>query len=266
MRRIHLFEFTDLPWYPQEFRRIQTDYLQFVTSFGSGHKNLIPLFMKAMQCASTTQIVDLCSGAGGPWMELKEHFQKAGLPITIKLTDKYPHPGIIKQWKERATLGIEYFPKSVDAMNVPPQLTGMRTLFEGFHHFAPEQARSILQDAADKKVAIGIFEASLKPPFGWFLLLLAPVTTFISYLLVTPFIKPQTWARFFWTYLVPIVPLVTCWDGVISFLRVYSPPDLRELTDPLQSKEYVWEMGQVSTDTPIFEFTYLLGYPSAIPL
>ena len=62
MRRIHLFEFLDLPWYPQAFRRMQTDYLQFAATLGMGHQNLVPLLAKAMQHASTTKIVDLCSG------------------------------------------------------------------------------------------------------------------------------------------------------------------------------------------------------------
>jgi hypothetical protein len=137
----------------------------------------------------------------------------------------------------------------------------MRTLFEGFHHFRFEQAQSILQDAVEKRVAIGIFEASLKPPLGLFLLLLAPLMTLVSYLLMTPFITPRTLSRFFWTYLVPVVPLATCWDGVISLLRVYSPQDLKELTVPLECEGYIWEIGQASTGTPIFVFTYLLGYP-----
>jgi hypothetical protein len=49
MKRVHLFEFTDLPWYPQTFQRIQTDYLQFVATRGSGHKNLVPLLIKGLQ-------------------------------------------------------------------------------------------------------------------------------------------------------------------------------------------------------------------------
>lgn len=261
MRRIHLFEFTDLSWYPQIFRRIQTDYLQFVATLGSGHKNLIPLFTKAMQHAGTTEIVDLCSGGTGPWMRLQEQFKQAGLFVSIKLTDKYPNPEAVQKWAEASRQGIEYLAEPVDAMKVPHHLKGMRTLFEGFHHFRPEQAKSILQDAVEKKVAIGIFEASLKPPLGLFLLLLAPLMTLVSYLLITPFITPRTLSRFFWTYLVPIVPLVTCWDGVISLLRVYSLQDLKELTDPLQCKDYIWETGQASTGTPLFVFTYLLGYP-----
>lgn len=79
MRRIHLFEFTDQAWYPAAFRRMQTDYLQFAATLGAGHKNLLPLFLKAMQHAGTTQIVDLCSGGSGPWVRLQEHFRQAGM-------------------------------------------------------------------------------------------------------------------------------------------------------------------------------------------
>jgi len=262
MKRIHLFEFTDLPWYPQTFRRIQTDYLQFAATLGSGHKNLIPLFARAMQHAKTTEIVDLCSGGTGPWLRLQEQFQQAGLTVSVKLTDKFPNPQVIQKWSETSRQGIEYLAEPVDATKVPSHLKGMRTLFEGFHHFRPEQAKSILQDAVENKVALGIFEAGLKPPFGVLLFLLAPLMTLISYILMTPFIMPRTLSRFFWTYLIPIVPLATCWDGIISLLRVYSVQELKELTDPLQSTDYTWEAGQASTGTPIFVFTYLLGYPA----
>jgi hypothetical protein len=42
MRRLRLFEFTDMAWYPRPFRRIQTYYLQFVATRGAGHENLVP--------------------------------------------------------------------------------------------------------------------------------------------------------------------------------------------------------------------------------
>lgn len=261
MKRIHLFEFTDQPWYPQTFRQMQTDYLQFAATLGSGHKNLVPLFIKALTHAGTTDIVDLCSGGTGPWIHLQEQLHQAGIKVKIVLTDKYPNPNSIQNWKESSRHGIEYLGESVDAMNVPSHLGGMRTLFEGFHHFQPEEAMAILNDAMDKKVAIGIFEASLKPPLGIFILLMSPIMTILTYLLITPFIKPRKISRFLWTYLIPIVPLATCWDGVVSLLRVYSLEELKGLTTSLQSKDYVWEPGKASTGTPIFEFTYLIGYP-----
>jgi hypothetical protein len=260
MARIHLFEFTDLAWYPRAFRRMQTDYLQFAATLGSGHKYLLPLFQRALQHAGTLEIVDLCSGGTGPWVRLKAQLEQAGLPVRIRLTDKFPNPEAVKRWAGASQTGIEYLAESVDATDAPSRLPGMRTMFEGFHHFRPDQAGRILRDAAEKRTAIGIFEASLKPPLGWFLLLVAPVMTLVSYLLVTPFIKPRTVTRFLWTYLIPLVPLATCWDGVISLLRVYSVRELKELTDSLGCKDYIWEIGQASTGTPLFDFTYLVGY------
>jgi hypothetical protein len=264
VKRIHLFEFTDLPWYPHRFRRMQTDYLQFVSTLGSGHHNLIPLFAKALQHAGTNEIVDLCSGGTGPWMRLQDQLRQAGLNVNIKLTDKYPDAQSIHRWAGSGAQGIEYLSQAVDAMDVPGNLNGMRTLFEGFHHFKPAEARSILQDAYEKGAAIGVFEATLKPPLGTFLLLLAPVSTLFGYLFFTPFIKPRSFARFFWTYLLPVVPLATCWDGIVSMLRVYSTAELQELTEPLRSEDYVWEIGEASTGTPVFVFTYLIGYPEGV--
>jgi hypothetical protein len=259
MKRIHLFEFTDQPWYPQVFRCIQTDYLQFVTTRGAGHQNLIPLFTKALQQAGTLDIVDLCSGATGPWVRLGAQLRQAGLKVEITLTDKFPNSEAAKKWVSQD--GIEYLTEPVDAMNVPGHLKGMRTMFEGFHHFQPEQARLILEDAFENRVAIGIFEASLKLPHGPAIFVLSPLMTLLGYLFATPFIQPRTWSRFLWTYLLPIVPLATCWDGLVSFLRVYSQKDLKALIQPFQSEGYQWEIGQASTGTPLFVFTYLLGYP-----
>ena len=261
MRRLHLFEFTDLPWYPQAFRRMQTDYLQFVATRGSGQAGLVPLLVKAMQRAGTTEIVDLCSGGAGPWRRLQQQLAEAGWPVRIKLTDKYPHPAALRAWATTSQPGVEYVPDPVDALDVPPSLKGMRTLFEGFHHFEPPDARSILRDAFEKRLAIGIFEVRVPPPFGSALLVLAPVSTLLGYLLLTPFIRPRSWSRVLWTYLIPAVPLATCWDGVVSLLRVYSPRDLEVMCGQLRAPDYAWEIGTASTGTPIFEYVYLVGYP-----
>ncbi|MBN1366189.1 MAG: hypothetical protein JW976_15405 [Syntrophaceae bacterium] len=261
MKHIHLFEFIDLSWYPDVFRRMQTDYLQFVASLGSGHQYLIPLFRRALQSIHSNEIVDLCSGGTGPWVHLAGQLEQAGLPVKVTLTDKFPNPESVRKGSAAAPEHIRYLAQPVDAMDVPASLSGMRTLFEGFHHFKPDQAKLILQDAVNKRTAIGIFEASLKPPLGFVLLLLSPLITIASYFLMTPWIKPRSFARFFWTYLVPVVPLATSWDGVISILRTYSPRELTALTASISSEAYHWETGYASTGTPVFSFTYLVGYP-----
>jgi hypothetical protein len=261
MSRIHLFEFTDQSWYPQVFRRIQTDYLQFATTRGAGHQNLIPLFAKALRHSRTLQIVDLCSGGAGPWVQLSARLQQAGWPVTVTLTDKFPSTRVMQPCLASSSDCLRYLSTPVDALNVPDDLPGMRTLFEGFHHFKPTEARRILQDAFEKREAIGVFEASLPAPLAPLIFVLSPWMTLLGYLFATPFIRPPFFSRFLWTYLLPLVPLATCWDGLVSFLRVYAPHQLHALVEPLKSEDYRWEIGQASTGTPLFVFTYLLGYP-----
>jgi hypothetical protein len=45
----------------------------------------------------------------------------------------------------------------------------------------------------------------------------------------------------------PTVQLATCWDGLVSFLRVYSPQELKKMVDTLCVNEYQWEFGQAFT-------------------
>ncbi len=180
--------------------------------------------------------------------------------MSVTLTDKYPHPQALRSLPPGAA-PIVYLPEPVDATRVPSHLRGMRTLFEGFHHFRPEQARAILRDAAEQRAAIGVFEASLAPPLGFIVLLLSPLMTLLAYLALTPFLKPRTLARFLWACLLPVVPLAACWDGVASLLPVYSPGELRALTADIACDRYAWEIGRASTGTALFAFTYLLGYP-----
>ena len=263
MKHIRLFEFTDQDWYPKVFRRIQTDYLQFASTRGAGHQNLIPLFTRALKQTGNMDIVDLCSGGTGPWLKLREQLEQAGLKVKVTLTDKYPNPESVQWWAETTHGDICYLSESVDALYVPDHLPGMRTMFEGFHHFKPEHARQILQDAVNKRAAIGIFDASLKRPQGPIIFALSPLMTILGYLFATPFILPRTWSRFLWTYLLPVVPLATCWDGLVSFLRVYSPQELTEMVESLQGDAFKWEIGQASTGTPLFVFSYLIGYPAS---
>jgi hypothetical protein len=63
----------------------------------------------------------------------------------------------------------------------------------------------------------------------------------------------------FWTYLLPVIPLVLFWDGIVSNLRTYSPAELQELTLGVQRDGYRWEIGKIPAGS--CKITYLLGYP-----
>jgi hypothetical protein len=116
----------------------------------------------------------------------------------------------------------------------------------------------VLADAVRDRQGIGVFEATQRSPLALALTLLAPLMV----LLVTPLIRPFRWSRLLWTYLFPLVPLVTLFDGLVSCLRTYSVQDLRDLTAGLGTSDYHWEMGTVKSKTTPIPITYLLGVPN----
>ena len=130
-------------------------------------------------------------------------------------------------------------------------------MFSSFHHFSPEEARAILQSAVDTSQSIGIFEITRRAPstiglmFAWALMLFV----------CTPLIRPFRWSRLLWTYLVPIIPLVLLFDGVVSCLRTYRAQELREMTKKLSGIEYQWKVGEHSRASGQAPITYLIGYP-----
>ena len=82
----------------------------------------------------------MASGGGGGILKLNEHLLQSNPDIKIILTDYYPNINAFKHTK-KATNNIEYIATSIDAMNVPESLNGLRTQFLSLHHFKPNDAK-----------------------------------------------------------------------------------------------------------------------------
>ena len=213
---------------------------------------------KALTETDAVQILDLCSGAGGPWLTLPKALeQNEGLSLQICLTDKYPHATTFNNWKSLEGNRVRFHPVPVDAMQIPDELNGFRTIFSSFHHFQPPEARAILQNAVDKRRGIGVFELAGRRAGTVLLTILMPVGS----LLLTPFMRPFRWPRFVWTYIIPVIPFVLWFDGIMSCLRAYSLQELIGLTSGLTGHGYEWKIGQESSALFPLPITYLIGYP-----
>jgi hypothetical protein len=130
-------------------------------------------------------------------------------------------------------------------------------MFASFHHFRPEAARAILRDAFEQRRPICIFEGTSRTPGAIASAVLIPFLV----LVLTPLVKPVSWVQIFFTYLVPILPLVIFWDGLVSQLRTYSVEELEELTRDLESPEYQWEAGLIEIPRLPAGVPYLVGRP-----
>jgi hypothetical protein len=255
MGRWHLFEVHDQPWCPRSLRDGLTDSLQFAMNFGNNYAPIAPRLRRALGHAGTQQIIDLCSGGGGPWLRLCQFFE--GGESQVCLTDKYPNRSAMEFVATASQHKIRFHSEPVDVMRVPEGLQGFRTLFTSFHHFRPAEARAILQDAVEKRQGIGIFEITRRDPIAILLGFTAPLVIFL-----VPFMRPFRWSRLLWTYLIPLLPLVALFDGIVSCLRTYSPAELRELVDGLSANGHTWEIGNEKGPISPVPLTYLIGYPA----
>jgi hypothetical protein len=125
--------------------------------------------------------------------------------------------------------------------------------FNAFHHFSPGAARALLQDAVKAGQPICVFEIPERRLLTIISLLLTPLFVIVA----TPFTKPFLWKRMLWTYLIPLVPFMCCWDGVVSQLRAYTIAELSELTEGFGG--YQWSAGSTSIPGPLGHLTYVLG-------
>lgn len=123
MKRVHLFEFTDMPQCPSIFRNMITDFIRNVMSWSQPYKPKLALILKVFKATKNKKIIDLCSGGGGAWLHLHKHLERElKHPVEVILTDKFPDKTI--------TSSIE-LPKSVTYHEEPVDaLVGVATLFK----------------------------------------------------------------------------------------------------------------------------------------
>lgn len=258
MGRWHLVELEDLWWIPAPIRDAVTGYLQATIDLGDPYAPIVPKLAAAVQRSGATRVVDLCSGGGGPWKRLRGALEAAGVTVPLLLTDRYPNRGAAGAvLAGEGTTPVAMHDVPVDATHLPPALGGFRTIFTAFHHFVPDGALAILRDAVAHREPIGIFEATKRNATCIAFTLLTPLVT----LLMMPRVRPFRWTNLLFTYLIPVVPLMVVWDGVVSCLRTYDVTELRALAgeaDP--DGHFDWEIGESYQRGPI-PVTYLIGTP-----
>lgn len=243
MNRVHLFEFEDQKWLPPVIRNGITEYLQFIITTIHIYRPAVPMIERLRHASASGEIMDLCSGAGGPWYSLLQSGPLSNDPdFKVHLSDFFPNKPAFRALEAKHTPRVIIHEESIDATNVQINPGLSRTLFSAFHHFTPDQAEDILRDAVVKGGGIGLFEMTQRSLFGIFY---AGVAAFLSCFLFTPFYRTFCWKRLVLTYLVPVIPICLAFDATVSAIRTYTPDELIAMArraDP--DGTFVWESGR----------------------
>ena len=258
LHKPRFFEFLDFAWLPDSLRDAATDDLRFKWERGGLYKPIAARLARLLAATGSGNVLDLASGGGGPIWAVYRHLAHNGVDLRVTLTDKFPNLPAFAYLKKISDGGVGFVEEPLDVTAIPPDLEGIRTLFASAHHFPPETLTAILQDAVDLGRPIAIFDVSAPPtpPPPLMLLLCMPP----GVLLTSPFIRPFRWSRLFWTFVLPLLPLLVLWDAQVSAVRAYSVKQLEGIVRELPPNDYVWEIGREPFPNTI---TYLIGYRAA---
>lgn len=253
-----LFEFEDKTWLPATIREGMTDYLRFILNSGNFYEPVSPLLVQLLQETNSLKVIDLCSGGGGTIVQVQKNIQhKYALAVPFMLTDIFPNIPAYEFIEHKTDGQVSYCSTPVNAVKVAPALKGVRTIFSAFHHFDTPTATQVIQDAVSAREGIGIFDGGNKSIFFIVAMVLFHP---IAFFLFTPFFRPFKWSRLLFTYVIPVIPLLTVWDGIVSVTRLYQPHQLLQMASDVNNENYCWQAGKVKNKYGM-HITYLLGYP-----
>lgn len=115
-----LFEFEDLDGFPDFLGQGMTDYLRYFLKATSFYKPVTPLLQQCLTQSGSDRCIDLCSGGGGAIESVVKNF---GGQIHFTLTDKFPNRNAFALLKNKLPDHVDFIESSVDATDVPHEIT-----------------------------------------------------------------------------------------------------------------------------------------------
>jgi hypothetical protein len=237
--RLDVPELADQPWWPAWARDGMTGYLHEIIARARPYSLVVPALAALLRESGARQVVDLCSGAGGPWPALRDELNGRGVAVDVTCTDLAPNVVAARRLANEER--VRYLLSPVSATAVPPNLTGARTMFSALHHFSRDDVRAMLFDAQSAGVPFAAFEATSRSWKGVAATAVIPVAV----LALMPLVRPRDWRTLLLTYLPPVMPLAIWWDGLASTLRTARIGEIQSIIATLPVAPYVWSVDEI---------------------
>lgn len=215
------------------------------------------VLLEQLQNPSTYSFVDICAGGGGPTPTIEKQVnnqltEDGKEPAKFKLTDLSPH---VDEWTRlsKRSSNIDFVPEpvnAIDARDLAEKGKKECRLFSlAFHHLDDDVAAAVLKNTIETADAIvyvrliliclhwpglntdavfvlsSIFELQNRSLLG----LINVLGVGLGASLVTLFYFWQDPIHLLFTYLIPIIPFVFIFDGVVSCLRTRSHDEVLSL-------------------------------------
>lgn len=237
LKRLHLFEFCDQTWLKGTWREAYLDGLNTTFKMFKFHDDLTKPFNAWLTKSKSNHVLELCSGGGGPIDTLiKNRDPNSKEELKITLSDLTPDLKAFEAVKNKYPNHIEYVKTSTDATNTKELNANLIFMCSSFHHFSPEMAKKILLNASKNSNGIFIREILSRNFFN----MISSVFNLLP-LMLTPFFSGRfTFFKFLITTIVPIVPLMIIFDGIVSVFRTYTTEEIMAMMPEEMKKNWQW--------------------------
>lgn len=235
-RRFHLAEFGDQAWLAGWWRDAYLDCLNHGLRVGGQFRQLHHVYARWAMRNGFGPVLDLGSGGGGPIETMLEQARTDGskLPL-ICLSDLHPsqkHFSELVQKFGTEQLAYQSIPVSACAPN--GRGYALRSICATLHHFRPELVSQILHVALSESRSLLIVEPLQRNLRHLLLVLLSGPFAYMA----APFTaRHWDWRKFLFTTILPIIPLLVMWDGLVSVLRTYTFEEISALVPPELGKD-----------------------------
>ncbi|HFE43939.1 MAG TPA: hypothetical protein ENJ18_00390 [Nannocystis exedens] len=261
LKRRQFLELHEQAWFPKIWRHLFRAGLGkafVIFGFPAEISRVLSLFLDEQQPPC---LLDLCSGSG----ELSAHAWRQACSTggntakcRLLLSDLYPE---IELWSD-LNPNIHFVPDSVDITNIETtnldeDCTHTRMTLNSLHHFPPAELRSLLDTTANSCrgfIAIDRDARNLREML---------ITIFIVPLAaawITAFmLRPFRLQNVLWSLIIPVIPLVALFDGIVSNLRSYTTTELHELCQENCPPSFEWRVGTTPGGHGAPPLVYIIG-------
>lgn len=239
--RLQLFEFNDARWAPPVLRSTLVEALSRAIRWGGLLDGAIEPLARCLKAAGTSQVLDLCSGAGGPASVLSEAMAQRGHDVHFLMSDLYPAVAAWEPLRAANPSRLDFVAEPIDATAIPAELGAgrARVMSNALHHFPPPLAREIVRGLCRDAPGVFIAEGLVRNPLSF--AAMGPMG--LAALLATPVLaNDRRVARALLTWFSPIALGASAWDGTVSALRTYLPGELHEMVADLDG--WTWTSGE----------------------
>ena len=253
--RIQAFEFCDQRWLHGVWREAYMDGLSFLFKLGGVYRGMHVPYGRWAAAAGHNRVLDLASGNGGPAETILASAQenRIAMPMVV-LSDLYPDLAAFQRLKEAYPGRIDYAAEKTDAIAAPARAE-LVSICTAFHHFPPDLARKFMANVGEGSEGIFItevFSRNLLSP-------LLPLLNLFPLMVSCFFARRLSWRKIAITALVPIIPLMIMFDGIVSALRSYRAEEILEMVPEAQRREWQWESGS-RRYLGVFGAPFLFGF------